>query len=299
MSAIVFVAVFNLLDVTEYFKLWKIKRSDCIVSLVAFIGTCLVGIEYGIVIAIGFSILRVLRRVTMPYYARLGFVEGMEVNATGISAQVPLYRSIATCPQAQLITGVEIFKFDSMIFFGNSFQYNTMVLRFLATPHVHTVVLDFSSIPNIDSQGQFKKYYYIYLLTILISLHIDVAIHMFEKLHEYVSDLELTKKIYFCNVSDAVMKVFEATELVQKFDKASFFYSIHDACLCAQREVPMWYRIDATLEEALEEGKTDKDDVALIRSGSYTLKSVRELNETSTRNTTHGVDGTVRSMNIY
>ena len=299
LGAVVFVAVFHLIDISEYIRLWKVKRADCIVSLIAFIGTSMVGIEYGIVIAVVASILRVFKRVTMPYYARLGQIEiTTATNRNSIDGEQPgtlslnqqtapsksiVYRNIKRCPDAKLATGVEIFKFDSMIFFGNSFQFNTMVLRFLSTPHVHTVVLDLSSIPNIDSQ----------------------AIHMFEGLYEYISELDVSKRIYFSNVSDNVMDVFDATNLTEKYGDMSFFHTIHDAVVAAQKSVPLWYRVDEEEVTRLEEGTETNtvDEQMLVRrhyntTGALTVKSFKELNSLSVRSTRE-YDGTVRCLNVY
>src|SRR4029079_17384197 len=63
---------FSLADISGLRRLRRHRRSDFILALVAFLSVALLGVLYGIAMAVGMSILNVFRRVCWPHQAMLG-----------------------------------------------------------------------------------------------------------------------------------------------------------------------------------------------------------------------------------
>ena len=58
-------------------RLWRQRRTEWVISVVAFLGVALLGVLPGIAVAVVLSILNVFRRAWWPYQARLGQVDGL------------------------------------------------------------------------------------------------------------------------------------------------------------------------------------------------------------------------------
>ena len=92
LAAIVITASFALFDIQEMVWLWRVRRSEFILSLGALLGVTLVGVLEGIVIAIVLSLMNFVRRAWRPYDATLGRIEGGR-NELGHSADT-LWRAL-------------------------------------------------------------------------------------------------------------------------------------------------------------------------------------------------------------
>eukprot|EP00064_Thunnus_orientalis_P005058 superscaffoldBa00000481_g5071 len=80
--------------------------------LVAFIASVLLGLDYGLLVAVTFAILTVIYRTQSPKSAVLGYVPG-----TGLYCDVDEYEEAAECE------GIKIFHSNSSIYFANSDLY--------------------------------------------------------------------------------------------------------------------------------------------------------------------------------
>lgn len=72
LAATIVVAVTNLLDFKTPLLLWHVSMSDLIVLVTAFLGTLLLGIEEGVMLACVLSLAVVIKRTTTPHWAVLG-----------------------------------------------------------------------------------------------------------------------------------------------------------------------------------------------------------------------------------
>ena len=77
LGALVVYAAFRLIDVAEFQRLARFRRSELILALVTTAAVLLFGVLYGVLVAVGLSILDLLRRVARPHDGVLGYVPGL------------------------------------------------------------------------------------------------------------------------------------------------------------------------------------------------------------------------------
>ena len=141
LAAIVIVAVIGLIDIKEAIHLFKLKAVDGWTLLLTFIATLSFGIEQGILIGAGFSLLIFIRRSAYPHTAELGYVKELDV-----------FRNVRRYPDAQTYPGVFITRVDASLYFANmNFLENKLNDAVAAKPDLHTILLDFSAVNDIDA----------------------------------------------------------------------------------------------------------------------------------------------------
>ncbi|HEX8857623.1 MAG TPA: sulfate permease [Actinomycetes bacterium] len=109
LGAIVIYAATRLVDVAGFRRLAAFRRSELMLALAAFVGVLAFDILYGILVAIGLSVAELLRRVARPHDAIQGRVPGL----AGM-------HDIDDYPQAELIPGLVVYRYDSPLFFANA-----------------------------------------------------------------------------------------------------------------------------------------------------------------------------------
>src|SRR3954471_4780720 len=109
LAAVVIVASLSLADVGGMLRLWHARRTEFGLALAAFLGVALFGVLVGIGIAVALSILNVFRRAWWPYDTVLGRVEG-----------IPGFHDINSYPDAEIVPGLLIYRFDAPLFFANA-----------------------------------------------------------------------------------------------------------------------------------------------------------------------------------
>ena len=144
LAAIIIVAVFNLVNIKEAVFLWKANHLDFWLMLATFIGTLLLGIEFGIMVGVGLSLIVLIYRTSRPYVAELGKVPGSN-----------FYRNKSRFEEVIIDDDILIFRFDAQIFYANS-SYFRDKLDEMADKKGGTlklIVLDAESINRVDSTG--------------------------------------------------------------------------------------------------------------------------------------------------
>lgn len=109
LGAIVIAAALSLADIRGTRRLWQQQRVECVLSIAALLGVALLGVLPGILIAVALSILNVFRPVWWPHQAELGRVEGID----GL-------HDTASHPDAELLPGLVVYRFDAPLIFANS-----------------------------------------------------------------------------------------------------------------------------------------------------------------------------------
>jgi sulfate permease, SulP family len=109
LGAIVIYAATRLIDVAGFRRLAAFRRSELVLALAAFVGVLVFDILYGILVAIGLSVAELLRRVARPHDAIQGRVPGL----AGM-------HDIDDYPEAELIPGLVVYRYDSPLFFANA-----------------------------------------------------------------------------------------------------------------------------------------------------------------------------------
>ena len=144
LAAIIIVAVFGLVNAKEAIFLWKENNLDFWLLVVTFFSTLLFGIEYGIMIGVGLSLIILIFRTSRPYVAELGKVPDSD-----------FYRNRERFNEVILDDEVLVFRFDAQLFYANS-SYFIETLELMVEekgPRLKLIVLDAESINRVDSTG--------------------------------------------------------------------------------------------------------------------------------------------------
>jgi sulfate permease, SulP family len=143
LGAIVFTAVYKLVDVAALVRMWRISRIDFYAAATALVSVLLLGILQGILLAAVASIFLLLVRASQPNVAILGRVPG-----TG------RYADSARNPDVEPLAGTIAFRPEaSLLYINAETVLDTVLARVHATPDVKLVVCSLSSSPFIDLAG--------------------------------------------------------------------------------------------------------------------------------------------------
>ena len=144
LAAIIIVAVFGLVNIKEAIFLWKANNLDFWLLVITFFSTLLFGIEYGIMIGVGLSLIILIFRTSRPYVAELGKVPDSD-----------FYRNRERFTEVIVNDEILVFRFDAQLFYANSSYFiETLELMVEAKgAHLKLIVLDAESINRVDSTG--------------------------------------------------------------------------------------------------------------------------------------------------
>jgi high affinity sulfate transporter 1 len=116
LAAIVIVACTSLVDLDGLKRLWRLRPSEFVLSMIAFLGVALVGVVAGIFFAVGLALAAFFWRAWRPYSAVLGRVDGLKG-----------YHDITRHPEAHQLEGLVLFRWDAPLFFANAEAFREAV----------------------------------------------------------------------------------------------------------------------------------------------------------------------------
>jgi sulfate permease, SulP family len=117
LGALVVYAALHLVDVPEFKRLARFRRSELILAVATTAAVLVFGVLYGVLVAIVLSILDLLRRVARPNDAIQGFVPG-----------VAGMHDIEDYPEANLEPGLLVYRYDAPLFFANAENFRERAL---------------------------------------------------------------------------------------------------------------------------------------------------------------------------
>jgi high affinity sulfate transporter 1 len=120
LAALVIWAASGLVDVGEFKRLAHFRRSELILALVTTLGVLSVDILYGVLVAVGLSVLDLLHRVSRPHDGILGYVPGR----AGM-------HDIDDYPDAVQVAGLLVYRYDSPLYFANVEDFRRRALASL------------------------------------------------------------------------------------------------------------------------------------------------------------------------
>ncbi len=144
LGAIIIYAAVRLIDLVEFRRLAAFRRAEIVLALAACVGVLAVDILYGVLLAIGLSVAEMLTRVARPHDAIQGLVPGL----AGM-------HDIDDYPQATLIPGLVVYRYDSPLFFANAENFRRRALA-AGTPRDGAVawfVLNVEANVEVDITG--------------------------------------------------------------------------------------------------------------------------------------------------
>ena len=116
LAAVVIAAAIGLFEFGDLKRIFRIQNWEFWLSMACFVGVAVFGVIPGIGIAILIAIAEFLWDGWRPHYAVLGRVEGIRG-----------YHDITRYPNARLVPGLLLFRWDAPLFFANSELFNQKV----------------------------------------------------------------------------------------------------------------------------------------------------------------------------
>ena len=141
LAAVVIAAAIGLIEVSDLRRIYRIQRWEFWLSMTCFAGVAVFGAIPGIAIAIVIAVIEFLWDGWRPHSAVLGRVE-----------QVKGYHDISRYPEARLIPGLVLFRWDAPLFFANAELFHQRVLDAVAsspTP-VRWIVIAAEPVTSVD-----------------------------------------------------------------------------------------------------------------------------------------------------
>lgn len=196
LAAVVIASAIGLFEVSDLRRIYRIQRWEFWLSMACFAGVAVFGAIPGIGLAIVMAVIEFLWDGWRPYSAVLGRVE-----------QVTGYHDISRHPEARLIPGLVLFRWDAPLFFANAELFNQRVLHAVAsspTP-VRWLVVAAEPVTSVDVTAA------------------DVVCELDDTLH--AASIEL----YFAEMKGPVKDKLKRFGLFARFGGRTFFATLDEA----------------------------------------------------------------------
>ncbi|KVD21871.1 transporter [Burkholderia ubonensis] len=108
LAAVVVYAALGIVDVRSVVRLYRMRRGECLISVLCFAGVIGFGVVPGVLLASALSLLSFVWRAWHPYDAVLG-------RLTGVRG----YHDVARHPDAAQTPGLVLFRWDAPLFYAN------------------------------------------------------------------------------------------------------------------------------------------------------------------------------------
>lgn len=122
LGGLVVYAAIRLIDPPEWRRAARFRRSEVVLAGVTALSVVAFGVLAGIGLAVALSILDLIRRIAHPHDGVLGYVPGL----AGM-------HDVDDYPEATLVPGLLVYRYDSPLFFANSRDFIDRALRAVDT----------------------------------------------------------------------------------------------------------------------------------------------------------------------
>jgi SulP family sulfate permease len=142
LAAIIIVAGIGLIDFHEIRSLFRARRRDGTIALFTAGAILFIGLQEGILLGIGASVIAVLFRISRPNVAELGHVPGTR-----------LFRDLERFEQSVRLKDIMVLRVDASFSFANAEYFKDFILEKSEREGrtVEVVVVDGSSINDLDT----------------------------------------------------------------------------------------------------------------------------------------------------
>lgn len=141
LAAVVIASAIGLVEIQDLIRIYKMQQWEFWLSMLCFAGVATFGAIPGIAFAVIIAVIEFLWDGWRPHSAILG-------RANGISG----YHDVSRYPQARLIPGLVLFRWDAPLFFANAELFQARVIGAVEnspTP-VHWVVVTAEPVTSVD-----------------------------------------------------------------------------------------------------------------------------------------------------
>ncbi len=139
LGAVVIYAAVRLVDVPEWRRIMRFRRSELILALATAVSVLVFGVLAGIGLAVALSLLDLIRRMAHPHDGILGYVPGF----AGM-------HDVDDYPGAVLVPGLLVYRYDSPLFFANAEDFITRAIRAVDESHPRTEWFVLNAEANVE-----------------------------------------------------------------------------------------------------------------------------------------------------
>ncbi len=141
LAAVVIAAAIGLFEFNDLRRIYRIQQWEFWLSMTCFVGVVVLGAVPGIGLAVVIAVIEFLWDGWRPHYAVLGRVAGIRG-----------YHDISRYPDARLVPGLVLFRWDAPLFFANAELFQGCVLRAVAQAPgpVRRVVIAAEPVTSVD-----------------------------------------------------------------------------------------------------------------------------------------------------
>jgi len=200
LAAVVISSIIPLIAIEEAVKLWKIKRRDCLLWVVAFLGTLFLGVLWGIAVAVILSLVIVIFESLRPQITVLWRIPGTSI-----------YRSMKQENKGAFIPNVFICRIGSSMYFANASYIKDTLIQYVEdlseVNPVKYIILEMTPVVTIDS----------------------TAVHAVEDIHADFKSRGV--QLAFAMVGNRVMKTMHKAGVRKHIGEGWFFETVNDAVI--------------------------------------------------------------------
>ena len=193
LAAVVIAAAVGLFEFSDLRRIHRVQRWEFWLSIVCLIGVAVLGAIPGIGLALGIAVIEFLWDGWRPHFAVLGRVDGIRG-----------YHDLKRYPDARLVPGLVLFRWDAPLFFANAELFQQRVLEAVAsspTP-VRRVIVTAEPVTSVDITSA------------------DMLAELLQTLH--ASRIEL----HFAEMKDPVRDKLKRFELLERIGAGQFHATI-------------------------------------------------------------------------
>lgn len=208
LAAIIMVAVFGLIDFKEAKHLWKTDKRDLAMFLITAVATLTLGVEEGIAVGAGVSIIALLIKVSYPHIAELGKDE-----------KYGTFINVKRFDHLHVKDEVLVVRIDAQLFYANSEYFRDKLSKLeVEKKNLKVVILDASAINGMDSS----------------------ALHMIHDLVENYKSRGI--RFIMTSVRGPIRDILKRADLTEYIGEENFYLSVEDAMEYLDQEAEDGYK---------------------------------------------------------
>ena len=194
LAAIIAVAAARIIDLRTALHIWRYSKADAASLGATFLAVLVLGVEQGIAIGVGASLLLFLWRTSTPRVVELGRLDDGE-----------LFRSVAH-HRVRTHDPILILRIDESLYFANANQLERQLLNEVAErPQIDHLVLVFSAVNYVDAS----------------------ALETLGRLNEELAAAGVD--MHLAEVKERIMHSFSKTDFPQLLKAGCIYASTHEA----------------------------------------------------------------------
>ncbi|MGM9987224.1 MAG: SulP family inorganic anion transporter [Bacillaceae bacterium] len=143
LASIVMVAVYKLVNIKQMITYFKVKPDDGWCWVVTFAITLIVGVKWGIILGVVFSLVLLLKRSMRPNVKEIGYVVAEQT-----------FRDVLKYPNAKTFKNTVIIRIDSTLHFANIAYVSEQIQKlYIHNQQIEFFILDMSGVNDIDTSA--------------------------------------------------------------------------------------------------------------------------------------------------